>query len=84
MYDSQDIATSFIQFNASYRILPNDGIPLELTVQQMAINTLAGRLFRVSFVWSSDNIADSQCWCEKIAALRTMIVNTVMATIIPD
>jgi hypothetical protein len=62
----------------------DDGIPLELTVQQLVFHGPPGRLFGVSFVWSSDNSEEGQRWSERIASLGTNVMNTVAVTNIPD
>ncbi|KAK9364664.1 hypothetical protein V1509DRAFT_635609 [Lipomyces kononenkoae] len=84
VYDSQDISKTLTQFNAAYQKLLSDGVPLQLTIQQMAFNAPQGRMFAVSFMWSSDDIEQGQRWCEKIAALGPALMNTVALTTVPD
>lgn len=83
MYDSQDISKTFVEFNAAYQTLLDDGLPLELTIQQIAFNPPTGRAFRVIYVWSGDNIEEGQRWKEKIASLSPVVMNTVAVTTIP-
>lgn len=81
MYDSQDISKTFVEFNAAYQTLLDDGLPLELTIQQIAFNPPTGRAFGVIYVWSGDNIEEGQRWKEKNASLSPVVMNTVAVTI---
>jgi hypothetical protein len=71
-------------YNASYRELSKDGIPAQLTLQQLCFNAPPGRVFAVSFMWSSDNIEEGKRWSEKIASLDKVLMNTVSANTIPE
>ncbi|GIJ92289.1 hypothetical protein Asppvi_011267 [Aspergillus pseudoviridinutans] len=86
IYDSADIAKTFIDFNAAYRsLLDSDPLPPELSVQQIAFNSpSAGRLLTATFVWSSHDIATGHAWAAKIAALAPALANTVAETTIPS
>ncbi|KAI7977991.1 hypothetical protein EIK77_009531 [Talaromyces pinophilus] len=67
-----------------YRKLSQEGIPKELTLQQMVFNSPQGRLFCVTFTWSSEDIEEGRRWSEKVASLTTLLMNTVAVTTIPD
>ncbi|KAH8688736.1 hypothetical protein BGW36DRAFT_442638 [Talaromyces proteolyticus] len=84
IFDAQDICKALTEFNAAYRRLLEDGLPSELTIQQLVYNAPPGRLFGVSFFWSSDNTEEGQRWKEKIASLGPVIMNTVALKNIPD
>ena len=84
IYDSQDISKTYMEFNAADQTLLDDGLPLELTVQQIAFNPPTGRAFGVIFVWSGNDIEEGQRWKEKIASLSPVVMDTVAVTTIPD
>ncbi|EEA27467.1 conserved hypothetical protein [Talaromyces marneffei ATCC 18224] len=84
IYDSQDMEKAFIKYNAGYRKLSQEGLPKELTLQQMVFNSPQGRLFCVSFTWSSDNIEEGRRWSENVASLANVLMNTVAVTSIPN
>lgn len=84
LYDARDITKTITEFNAAYQKVLDEGLPLELTLQQMAVNSPSGRLFGVSFVWSSDDTEEGQQWSKRIASLGTVLMNTVAATTLPD
>ena len=84
-YDSQDISKTFMDFNAAYQKLLDEGLPLELTIQQIAFNPPTGRAFGVIFVWSGDDKEEGQRWKEKIASLGgPVVMDTVVVTTIPE
>ncbi|EED19921.1 6-hydroxy-D-nicotine oxidase, putative [Talaromyces stipitatus ATCC 10500] len=84
MYDSQDIRKTLAEYNAKYRKLSQDGLPKELTLQQMVFNSPQGKLFGVSFTWSSEDIEEGSRWRERIGSLGTLLMNTVSETTIPQ
>ncbi|RHZ54118.1 hypothetical protein CDV55_102666 [Aspergillus turcosus] len=85
LYDSTNIAQTFIDFNAAYRtLLDSDPLPPPLTIQQIAFNSpSAGRLLAAIFVWSSPDLAAGHTWATKIAALAPTLASTVAETTIP-
>ncbi|PLB52299.1 D-lactate dehydrogenase [Aspergillus steynii IBT 23096] len=84
MYDSQDISKTMAEFNAGYQKLLKEGIPSQLTLQQLAFNAPPGRIFGATMVWSDDDLEEGQRWIQKIANLSTPIMNTVAPTTIPE
>jgi len=42
------------------------------------------KVFGVSFMWSSEDTEEGFLWCKKIAALGSVIMNTVEVTTIPE
>ena len=50
----------------------------------MVFNSPQGRLFCVTFTWSSEDIEEGRRWSEKVASLTTVLMNTVAVTTIPD
>lgn len=84
MYDSKDISSVFQNFNAGYQELATKGLPLELTVQQMFFNALPGRVYGIGFMWSSDDMESGHIWCQRMAALGPVVMNTVKAIAIPE
>ncbi|OKL60649.1 hypothetical protein UA08_04052 [Talaromyces atroroseus] len=83
IYDSQNIGKAITDYNASYRELSKDGIPSQLTLQQVAFNAPPGRVFGVSFMWSSEDTEEGQRWSKRIASLGKVLMNTISATTIP-
>lgn len=73
----------FVDYNTAYRDM-KENLPAELTVQQMIFNAPPGRMMAISFVWSSEDTAEGRRWCEKIASLGNVIMNTVSETTIPE
>lgn len=84
IYDSHDISKAISDFNAAYREISKEGIPKQLTLQQMVFNAPPGRLFGVGFTWSSEEIEEGQHWCERIASLGNVMMNKVSETTIPE
>lgn len=84
MYNSQDIGQTLAEFNAGYQRLLEEGIPSQLTIQQMVVNAPPGRRFGVLVVWAGDDMEEGQRWSEKIASLGTPIMNSVAPTTIPE
>jgi hypothetical protein len=75
---------AFIEYNEGYRKLSQEGLPKELTLQQMVFNSPQGRLFCAAFTWSSEDIEEGRRWSEKVASLTTVLMNTVALTTIPE
>ncbi|KAJ5818196.1 hypothetical protein N7474_003787 [Penicillium riverlandense] len=85
IYDSTDISKTFVDFNAAYgKILDSEGLPPQLTIQQIAVNAPPGRCFGVIFVWSGSDIDEGQRWSAKVAGLAPLLMNTVALTTIPE
>jgi hypothetical protein len=72
-----------MDYNAKYQEISKHGLPKQLTLQQMVVNGPPGRVFCVSFMWSSESIEEGYHWCNKITCLGTVIMNTVEVTTIP-
>ncbi|KAJ5317557.1 hypothetical protein PENANT_c079G00962 [Penicillium antarcticum] len=84
-FDPSDIEKTFVDFNAAYQsLLDTEGLPPQLTLQQMAVNAPPGRMFGVGFVWSGADMAEGQRWKEKIAGLAPLMMNTVAPMAMPD
>lgn len=83
IYDSSDIKTMFTKFNTEYQKLSAEGLPTQLSVQQMVVNSPHGRLFGIGFMWSSEDVETGQIWVKKFESLGTVIMNTVAVTTIP-
>ncbi|KAE8146650.1 hypothetical protein BDV25DRAFT_46997 [Aspergillus avenaceus] len=84
MFNSQDVTNTFIDFNAEYEKLQDEGIPLELTVQQICFNAPPGRVYGVIFVWSGDDLEEGKRWNERISSLGPVVMNTVAVTTVPE
>ncbi|KAJ5180967.1 hypothetical protein N7492_004177 [Penicillium capsulatum] len=85
IYDSTDIAKTFMDFNAAYdQLLHSEDLPPQLTLQQVAFNGPPGRVFAVSFTWSGEDTKQGQRWSARIAGFAPSIMNTVSITTIPD
>ncbi|KAJ5604477.1 D-lactate dehydrogenase [Penicillium lagena] len=85
IFDSSNITKTCVDFNAAYEnLLDTEGLPLELTIQQIAFNAPTGRCFGTIFVWSGVNIEEGQYWSEKIASLGPLVANTVAPANIQD
>ncbi|KAL4888989.1 D-lactate dehydrogenase [Aspergillus ambiguus] len=85
IFESSNIIKTCIDFNAAYeRLLDAEGLPPQLTVQQIAFNAHTGRCFAAIFTWSGADIIEGQRWSEKIANLGPLLVNTVASTNIPE
>lgn len=72
-----------MDYNAKYGEISKDGLPKQLTLQQIVANGPPGRVFGVTFMWSSEDIEEGRQWCNKIASLGTVIMNTVDITTLP-
>jgi hypothetical protein len=84
-FESSDIEKTFVDFNAAYQsLLDTEGLPSQLTLQQMVVNAPPGRMYGVSFVWSGSDVQEGQRWSDKIATLVPLMVNTVAATTMPE
>ncbi len=81
---SQDIAATFKAFNVTFEELSTDGLPSELVLQQLVVNSPQGRAICVSFTWSSEDIEAGRTWLSKVEALVPVTMNTVTETTIPD
>ncbi|KAI2896303.1 hypothetical protein CBS76997_8052 [Aspergillus niger] len=85
IFVSSNIIKTCIDFNTAYeRLLDAEGLPPQLTVQQMAFNAHTGRCFAAIFTWSGAEIIEGQRWSKKIANLGPLLVNTVASTNIPE
>ncbi|PYI04750.1 FAD-binding domain-containing protein [Aspergillus sclerotiicarbonarius CBS 121057] len=85
MFDPTDIAQSLITYNAAYQtLLDTEGIPPQLTLQQIAFNSPHGRLFGVIFTWSGPDLEEGKRWSDKIASLAPLLMSTVAPTTIPE
>jgi hypothetical protein len=83
-YDSRDLNAIFRSFNVGYQALSAKGVPPQLTLNQVLVNTPHGRTFGVIFVWSSEDEATGRHWLKKVEALGTVVMNMVEMTSIPD
>ncbi|OBT42515.1 hypothetical protein VE00_06233 [Pseudogymnoascus sp. WSF 3629] len=85
IFDSQDIISTYKNFNAGYQALLEDGsVPLELGVYQFIMNTPHGRAFSLTLVWSSEDHDTGRAIIAKIAALGPVMMNTVEPKTIAD
>lgn len=85
IFDSTNIAKTFVDFNAAYEKLQRlESIPPQLTLQRIAFNSPHGRTFAVIFVWSGSNIEEGQRWSEKIAGLGPVVANAASLKTIPE
>lgn len=85
MFNSTDIIKTCIDFNAAYEELLNtEGLPPQLTIQQICFNGPMGRAFAALFLWSGADIEEGKRWSEKIASLGPLLVNMVAPTTIPE
>ncbi|KAJ5775380.1 uncharacterized protein N7511_000391 [Penicillium nucicola] len=77
-FDPSNIEKIFVDFNAAYHsLLATEGLPPQLTLQQMIVNAPPGRMYGVGFVWSGADMEEGLRWSEKIAALAPLMMNTV-------
>jgi hypothetical protein len=67
-----------------YQVLSAGGVPPQLTLNQVLVNTPHGRTFGVIFVWSSEDERTGRRWLKKVEALGTVIMNMVAMASIPD
>ena len=67
-----------------YQALSAAGVPPQLTLNQVLVNTPHGRIFGVIFVWSSEDETTGRRWLKKVEALGTVIMNMVAMSSIPD
>jgi hypothetical protein len=67
-----------------YQALSAGGVPTQLTLNQVLVNTPHGRTFGVICVWSSEDETTGRRWLKKVEALGTIIMNMVAMTSIPD
>ena len=84
IYESHNIKSTFENFNAGYRSLSVEGLPLQLTVQQLVVNSPFGRVMALSFMWSAEDVATGLIWRDKFETLGTVMMNTVAVRTIPD
>ncbi|OBT84640.1 hypothetical protein VE02_05460 [Pseudogymnoascus sp. 03VT05] len=85
IFDSQDIISTYKNFNAGYKELLEDGsVPLELGIYQFIMNTLHGRAFALALAWSSEDHDAGRATIAKIAALGPVTMNTVEPKTIAD
>jgi hypothetical protein len=77
LFDTKNITKSLVDYNVGYQKLLDSGLPSELSVQQMAFNAPATKLYGISVMWSSDDFARGRYWVEKLACLGIMVANTV-------
>lgn len=74
-----------MEFNAAYeKLLDSEGIPPQLTIQQICFNGPTGRAFGALFLWSGTDLEEGKRWSEKIAGLGPLLVNLVAPTTIPE
>ncbi|RDW90040.1 FAD-binding oxidoreductase [Aspergillus mulundensis] len=90
VFDSSDIESSFVAFNAAYNALcASESLPSQLTLQRLVFNmpNPTGRTltFGVSFVWSGSvsQLEEGQHWIQKISNLGPAILNAVTPTSVP-
>ncbi|KAL2859290.1 oxidoreductase [Aspergillus pseudodeflectus] len=87
IFDSIDIAKTFVDFNTAYtNLLDTEGLPPQLTVQRIVFNSPHGRAFAALFVWSGSEsqIDEGKRWAERIASLAPCTMNLVGPTTIPE
>ena len=77
IFGAQDLPSTYESFNASYQTLLEEGIPLELDVQQFVINSPHGKAFAIGVVWASDDHDTGRVWIAKIEALGAVVMNTI-------
>ncbi|CZR53073.1 related to 6-hydroxy-D-nicotine oxidase [Phialocephala subalpina] len=84
IFESSDISAAFKKLNIGYRELSAQGLPSELVVQQMIVNSPYGIALVFGFTWSSEDIETGRAWLSKCEALGTIVMNTVAETTLPD
>jgi len=82
-YASRDLIATFKSFNAGYEALSTGGLPPQLALNQIVVNTPHGRTFGVHFAWSSEDESTGRHWLQKIEALGHVVMNMVAVTTIP-
>jgi hypothetical protein len=83
-YDSRDLNAIFQSFNVGYQALSAEGLPPQLTLNPIVVNTPHSRAFGVIFVWSSEDETTGRQWLQKAEALGTVAMSTVAMTTIPN
>ncbi|OBT69935.1 hypothetical protein VE03_00413 [Pseudogymnoascus sp. 23342-1-I1] len=85
IFDTQNIISTYKDFNAGYQALLEDGsVPLELVISQFIMNTPHGRTLALELMWSSEDHDAGRATIAKIAALGPVIVNTIEPKTIAD
>ncbi|KAJ5368900.1 D-lactate dehydrogenase [Penicillium cataractarum] len=85
LFDPTDITKTFIDFNAAYEeLLNSEGLPPQLTIQQICFNGPMGRAFGALFLWSGTDIEEGKRWSENIGSLGPLLVNMVAPTTMPE
>lgn len=85
MFDPTDIVKTCVEFNAAYeKLLDAEGLPPQLTIQQICFNGPTGRAFAALFMWSGADLEEGKRWSEKIASLGPLLANMVTPTTVPE
>jgi hypothetical protein len=82
--DSQDVNDAFQHYNKGYNELLANGVPRELSTQQLVVNTPNGRAFLLGFLWSSDDHEEGRAYLAEIEALGSAVLNTVESKTIAE
>jgi hypothetical protein len=86
LYQSEDLVSTIKQFNDGYRTLSaqEGGLPPALGANQAVVNSPAGRVFGLLFLWSSSDIETGKIWLEKILSLAPVAMHTVTTTTVAE
>ncbi|KAE8445675.1 hypothetical protein EG329_012973 [Mollisiaceae sp. DMI_Dod_QoI] len=84
IFESQNITAAFKKLNERYRELSAQGLPSELGVQQMVVNSPHGRALALTFMWSSADIETGRAWLSKCETFGTVVMNTIAVTTLPE
>lgn len=66
MFESLNIASSFVDYTSAYNKLLEDGMPDALGIQAAAVNFDNGPQFAVVFVWSSSDLEKGRAYVDKL------------------
>src|SRR3954468_8303826 len=84
VYESQDITKSFRTFQEGLNKVEAEGLPLELSIQQVVTNSPNGRILLVGFFWGSDDHEKGRTYLQKIEALGSVVMNTVQSQTVSE
>jgi len=82
--DAIDIGSAFTKFCQGQQDLVSKGLPTQMSLHPLVVNTPRGKLFAVQFVWASEDEIAGRSYLAQIASLGNIVMNTVSVTTVAE
>src|SRR3954471_13822110 len=84
IYESQNITNAFQKFQKGLNELLEEGLPLELSAQQVVTNGPNGRTLLIGFFWGSADHEKGRTYLQKFEAVGSVVMNTVQSQTVSE